>query len=1158
MTIGDVVNFRVRAISNATCGARIAYVTQATRSCVATIGNGFNRKLEIDSILCYGEPSPRINFAFANGVAPITYIIDSLSQSSNPIFIDKIRAGNHKAIVIDSTGCSDTLSFFLSHPPILKLLATATDLKCSGDETGKITLTSEGGVGNYTYRLSGFTLGEWRNQPSFDSLRAGAYTVEMQDGNGCSVENHTEIVSPVELFVDLTNQNVRCFGKNDGYVNAATTGGVKPYKWEWSNGAATEKVDSLQAGSYEVTVSDKNGCRLVYSIDIEENTKINIGTQIDSAKCFEEESGRVRISAEGGISPYVFQWNNGVIGDDNPNIVAGNYKVTVTDAVGCEDTLTTIVYQPDSIRFDSLVTVNTKCSSDANGSITAYTSGGIAPYEYLWTPTNRKTQTINDLPAGRYVVTVKDANGCLFDSEATVKANAPINVNNFTIVKPLKCFGDSDGSISVKASGGVGAFIYNWSTTPNQNTDTIQGLIAGKYTVTITDANNCFVVKDTVLSEPTAIKASIASFTNVKCKGESNGTATPSVSGGIPFTNGLKYIYLWSDTASQKTPVASTLKAGMYNLSVTDANGCMTTTNVTIKEPPTAVTAVANQTKLGCYNQNTGEATVDASGGTGNNYTYVWNNLQRTRTVVNLGRQAYSVTVTDINGCQAGDTIEINTHDSISISISAIAPRCFGLKNGTITVDSIKGGASNGNLNNITYRWNTSPIQSTVQAVNITGNKTYTVTVVDNQGCQNKANFFVSEPLPILIKAIKKDVSCFGGKNGEAEIQPTGEKTPFKYVWAQSASAQTTARAINLPAGQYGVTITDTSQCSVDTVINVNQPPVLKIQSQQITNTKCVSDATGKINVSIAGGTAGYIYSWSNGASTPSIENLKSGSYDLIVTDTKGCQLQQTFSVTTPNALDGEVSKIDIKCFGESNGKINIDAFGGTQPYSYSIDGKNYNGVNQIVGVRAGKYDIFIKDANNCIWFDGVDITQPPRFSLEAIPDVTINLGDSIQLYANAINNRGNISTVWRAPYDSTLSCAKCPTPMAKPSFSITYAINATDSAGCRATDSVKITVVKPRFIFVPSGFTPNNDQVNDWLTVRGKDGTKILVFRIYDRWGELLYEAKDFKINDENNAWDGKFRGQYMNSGLYVWYIEAQYIDGAKETLKGNTTLIR
>jgi gliding motility-associated-like protein len=146
----------------------------------------------------------------------------------------------------------------------------------------------------------------------------------------------------------------------------------------------------------------------------------------------------------------------------------------------------------------------------------------------------------------------------------------------------------------------------------------------------------------------------------------------------------------------------------------------------------------------------------------------------------------------------------------------------------------------------------------------------------------------------------------------------------------------------------------------------------------------------------------------------------------------------------------------------------------------------------------------------------------------------------------------------WKQPYDSTLTCLKCANPTAFPKSTITYSVIGIDSVGCRATDSVKITVEKPRNIYVPTGFTPNNDNINDKLIVHGRKGTKIDLFRVYDRWGELVYEARAFDINSENAGWDGTFRGQNMMSAQFVWYIEATYIDGAKEILKGHTTLIR
>jgi gliding motility-associated-like protein len=1156
LKIGDVVNFRVRAISNAACGARIATLTQATRPCVATVGNGFNRRVEQDSILCHGSPNPRINFAFANGIAPITYIIDTLVQPSNPIFIDNIYAGKHKAIMIDSTGCRDSIEFYVYQPDSVKLALTPSVVKCFGDDNGRITATPTGGVGNYTYRLTTFFLEDWRNTNVFDSLQAGVHTVEMEDGNGCAVSAMTEILSPPQFIVDFSKNDARCFGTNTGSATAAARGGTQPYTWAWTNGKTTETIDTLAAGDYTVTVTDKNGCFFEQLITIDQNADIVLTTTADSAKCFDEANGKASVTATGGFGTFVYRWSNNQVGQDNINIKAGRYVVTATDGFGCTDTAVVSVMQPDSLRFDSLVTVKTLCPNEATGSATAYVRGGIAPYTYEWNPVAQRTNRASNLAVGRYSIIVKDAKGCVLDEEVNISSNSAVKIDNLAIV-PLKCNGDANGQIAVTASGGVGNFTYRWSTTPAQTAATALNLRTGRYAVTITDGNNCSVSKDTLLTEPAKLDATILVYTDVKCKGEANGTATPSVLGGTTFGAGLKYRYQWNDPLQQTEAVATGLNAGNYILSITDANGCIDTANVRISEPASAVTIRAQQVKLACFKQNTGEATVIAVGGNGN-YSYRWSNLQSNATAFNLTSQLHYVTVTDIKGCSTIDSVFIQTYDSMQVRLTPVNPACAGDNNGTINVASVIGGGGDGVLTKYLYRWNTAPAQTTQQSVNLAGNKLYVVTVTDDKGCQSTINQYIESPLPIKVSVVTKDPLCYGVSAGEASISVVGQKSPFRYQWDTNAASQTSATIQGLAAGSYKVRILDTSNCKVDTTIIIGQPERLRIDKQQITNTKCNEEATGKIDITVAGGLPAYTYLWSNSVTAPSISNVKAGKYDVIITDKNGCQLLESFTVKTPNGLDGDVTVINSKCFGDANGSITIDAFGGTQPYLYSLGGKTYNGINQIVGVRAGKYEVYIKDANNCTWFDQVEIMQPPKFTIEAINDVTLNLGDSIMLSADVRNNQGNVQISWLAPYDKTLSCIKCPTPMSKPMYTITYAVLGVDSAGCKALDSVKVNIVKPRFVTVPTAFTPNEDQINDRLYVRGKTGTKVLVFRVYDRWGELLFETQNANVNDPDAGWDGKFKGQPMTSGMYVWYIDAEYIDGAKEILKGNTTLIR
>ena len=1157
LKIGDVVNLRVRAISAGTCGAKIGSITQETLKCTATVGNGSNRRVEVDSIRCFGLASPKVNLAFANGVAPLVIKIDNLTPNNGAFFDDIIFAGRHVAYVSDSTGCTDSLVFTLGQPPVLKLDLTPTDIKCDGVLNGKITAAASGGVGGYIYRNVTNFLEEFRSLNVFDTLDLGQYVIELQDKNACSVTDTIVIMAPPAFSVTPMYSSISCFGEKTGSIMAEGSGGVQPYTWQWNNLETTETIDSLGAGQYNFTITDFNGCQIQDSVTLNDELKIELVTDQLPSLCYDDPSGQASVIATGGNAPYTFLWSNPFVGDVNAGIKAGTYRVSVSDSYGCLDTASVVVSQPDSIRFDSLVAIKATCFNTPTGRAYALVSGGTSPYEYLWNPTNDVNPSVSNLIPGKYTVKITDANGCVKTGEVVVGSENELKVDKFSLITPIKCNGDVNGELSAIASGGVGSLVYEWNTSPIQRGQTASNLAAGTYSVRVDDGNGCTAILDTTLTEPLVLQANIASFTNVKCKGGSDGTATPSVLGGTPFSTGIRYSYRWSDANAQTVPTAVGLGIGAYRLTVTDANNCTTTANVNITEPATSVTTTIRQTKLGCFGQATGTAAVTAAGGVGS-YTYLWSNLQKTPSVTTLAKQKYYVTVKDGNDCPALDSIDVNTLDSIAIRATAIDPRCNNGKDGSLTVNTVTGGAGNGALNNYAYRWNTSPIQTTAQATQVVGNKLYTVLVRDNEGCENALNLFVNNPNPILLTSSFTNVSCNNGNDGIARVDVVGSKAPFTYQWSSNANGQTSPIANNLSAGRYRITVRDSSNCSVDTSITIDQPKAMLISSQKIADAKCVGDSVGRIEITIAGGTPQYKYLWSNNDTSRIIEKLRAGAYNLVVTDAKGCQIQESFSVKTPGGLDGDVTATPVKCFGEPTGTITVEAFGGTQPYQYSNNGKTFNGINKFVSIRAGKYDVFIKDANNCAWFEQIEVTQPAKFIIEAMPDVTITLGDSVRLFANVLNSRGEVSLTWRQPYEGTLSCVKCPTPMSKPLHTIIYSAYGVDSAGCRALDSVTVNVVKPRFVFVPTGFTPNGDFVNDRLTIRGKEGTKIITFKVYDRWGELLYEAQDFKINNDDFGWDGKFKGETMTSGMYVWYMEVEYIDKEKEIIKGNTSLIR
>ena len=294
----QTVTLMVRGKGGA-CGSRIARLSETTMDCIATIGRGANRRIVVDSILCNGGTSPFVNFAFANGVQPLTYKIDTISQLLNAVFINKIKAGRHTAVVIDGEGCTDTLIFYLGQPAPLVLQKTIDSVKCNNTATGKITAVASGGKTPYIYTLNFSPLG--RNPGVFDSLAAGTYTIEVEDSNRCRVRDSAKISQPTPLSMNLIKQDVRCFGNTNGTIRALVSGGSAPYTYRWSNGNTTDVLTNLAIGTYRITLTDKNGCSKIDSATVSSPAKIVITTLQDSAKCFGDANGRARARVTGEI-----------------------------------------------------------------------------------------------------------------------------------------------------------------------------------------------------------------------------------------------------------------------------------------------------------------------------------------------------------------------------------------------------------------------------------------------------------------------------------------------------------------------------------------------------------------------------------------------------------------------------------------------------------------------------------------------------------------------------------------------------------------------------------------------------------------------------------------------------------------------------------------
>jgi gliding motility-associated-like protein len=224
------------------------------------------------------------------------------------------------------------------------------------------------------------------------------------------------------------------------------------------------------------------------------------------------------------------------------------------------------------------------------------------------------------------------------------------------------------------------------------------------------------------------------------------------------------------------------------------------------------------------------------------------------------------------------------------------------------------------------------------------------------------------------------------------------------------------------------------------------------------------------------------------------------------------------------------------------------------------LDNRPSNGSAIQIGIPAGTYTPKIIDVNGCEFVVApIVVSQPDPILVDLGPDIRILFGRDTQLLATIQNARGTAVYAWSLADSIWLSCQDCRNPSVYSlEFPTYFEVVVTDEFGCSAEDQILVSVEKFRKVFVPTGFTPNDDFTNDLLLVHGQSNSKVLDFKVFDRWGEMVFQLKDFPFNDDSQGWDGTFRGKPCDPGVYVWVLEVEYVDGVREVYKGNTTLIR
>ena len=856
------------------------------------------------------------------------YIFDlngPVNASNTSGFFNGLPEGDYTVTVSHNGSCPSTditpVLTITNPSPVFISVDNISPATCYSGFTGSIAITPSGGTPSgsgtgYTYFWTGPN-GFTSTNEDIINIESGNYFVTVYDGNMCMADAGPLFVpEPPDITVVLDgSSDVSCNGGNNGSVAVTVSGGTPGYSYLWIGQyhgfmSTAEDPSNLIADTYELTITDSNGCSKIFPgfVTIDQPSAITISINaINDVTCFGGTDGSAFVTISGGIPGYSYLWSGSTSGysstDEDPfDMPADDYSLIVTDAEGCIEVFTDLltITEPDRINVIVNGTTNVLCHGGSDGTANITVIGGTPEFTFLWTgnntPYTSSMEDPTDLIADEYDLLITDANGChrKFNKLISISEPAIISVTVNTVTDVI-CYGDATGAVEITPTGGIPLYSYEWSgpggfTATSQN---IYSLPAGNYSLSITDANGCtedFINLATV-GEPSEITASFI-VTDISCNGLSDGAIDASVSGGNP-----PYAFSWTGPSGYTagTEDISGLLPGNYELTVTDNGGCIKVFPAQILVEPLLITASAVVVDSDCYGSDNGSVIITVSGGTPP-YTFEWTGpgffTSSDEDIFNLSPGNYSLTITDLNGCLGHFT---------DIAI-------------------------------------------------------------------------VNEPSEIMVSASKTDISCHGLTDGIINITVSGGVPPYNFLWTGPGGFTSSQQNLSgLAAGTYNLTITDGNSCLVDfpgfeTII---EPLPINTTLNSTTDVTCNGGSDGTIEISVTGGTPPLVFRWTNasGITVSAIEDpqsLPAGTYSLEINDLNGCsEIYPDFAVINePSAISFSLSKTDIDCYGNGNGTITVTASGGISPYKYSREGNTepaYQDDNTFTDLGPGTYTIWVR-----------------------------------------------------------------------------------------------------------------------------------------------------------------------------------------------------
>ncbi|MDA9819625.1 gliding motility-associated C-terminal domain-containing protein [Salibacteraceae bacterium] len=971
------------------------------------------------------------------------------------------------------------------------------------------------------------------------NLWSATHFVTVTNEENCSDTASIFINEPAVALVATVDSvvNVNCSGDTTGMAFITASGGTGVLTFAWPVGVSTGASDSiginLTSGiTYVVTVTDANLCEDTASFTLSDLSNLVVDiTDSVSIRCFGDNNGRLFATPDSGDLPYSYTWIDltggstvsTLTGFDSVaiNLSSGNYRIVVTDNVGCKDSVEANLAEPADLIAVFTDSSGVACAGDTNASLTVTPSGGTPGYQYFWFRNGGGGITLGssdsiaiDLPADTFAVIVRDSRGCRDTLVREVTEPDSLKIS-FTDSILVSCPGGNDGSFTVTPTGGRPIHTYSWEAGVfTGSSDSIAiNLGAGTYTVTVLDNNLCPAVDSATVIDPTGITVAFTDSTSVGCNGTSTGglTATPS-NGTGPYT------WTWVDVSGgtavstgSSDSIAINLSSGTYRVIVEDGGGCKDSAEINLSDPAALNISIVDSSSVRCNGESNGKLFSAVTGGT-LSYTFTWTPAVANPTADSIGESlsgnvAYEVLVVDANGCRDSVTTTLQDPTLVTATFTdSTSVLCNGDNNGSVTI------TPNGGTGNYTYNWSNATAGTPDSiGTTITGGTLVSVTVTDDSLCTAIRTITLQDPTGLgTIVTDSTLLSCAGDTNGTLTVTPQSGNQPFTFVWTPSVTlGSSDSIAIDLTSGiTYKVVVTDGTGCKDSVLRNLTAPSAVLAQIFDSTSILCVGDTNGVLFGRGVSGTSPYAYAWKEVGSVAVVDtgisdsiaiNLGAGSYRLIVTDNNGCVDSTEKSLIDPPTFTVAFTDSTVlTCAGPSNnGSLTVTPTGGTPGYLFAWGpGAITTGASDSIAINLSAsilYGVTVTDANGCPAVVSDSLTDPSNFAANfSINDDPGCAGDSTgQLIVTPITGTPPFTYNWSHGTSGTSDSIRIELPGGVPIF-----VTVTDNGSC--SDTVSFTLNDPLplgSVFTDSSRVDCNGDTTGSLTVTPFNGSQPFSF---------------------------------------------------------------